>query len=139
MCESGPGSGELVVGVGCRPATAAADILRAVREVVGSKKVRALATIDRRAGEPGISAAAAELGVPVIAFTADELAEVRVPNPAARTRAAVATASVAEAAALLASEKDCGTAFLVTPKTVRGPVTVAAASCRQRMVRSVGL
>jgi cobalamin biosynthesis protein CbiG len=124
---SEPG-GEFVVGVGCRPGTAAADIVRAVREVLGDKRIRCVATIDRRAREPGMSAAAAELGVPIIAFAADELTGVPVPNPAARTRAAVATPGVAEAAALLACEKQCGTAYLVTPKTVRGSVTVAVAS-----------
>ncbi|WP_067676272.1 cobalamin biosynthesis protein [Nocardia miyunensis] len=130
MCESRPGSGEIVVGIGCRPATSAADILHAVREVLGDKQVGCIATIDRRASESGLSAAAAELGVPVMAFTADELAGVHVPHPAVRTRAAVATASVAEAAALLACDKCCGTGYLATPKTVVGPVTVAVAGCR---------
>lgn len=129
MRESHPSGGGLVVGVGCRPGIAAADILRAVREVLGDRKIRCLATIDRRVGEPGISAAAAELGVPLVAFTADELAEVRVPNPAERTRAAVATASVAEAAALLACENYCETGHLVKNKWVSGWVTVAVASC----------
>ncbi|WP_067888068.1 cobalamin biosynthesis protein [Nocardia vaccinii] len=129
MCEVRSGSGELVVGVGYRPATDAADIVRAVREVLGDENFRCLATIDRRAGEPGFSAAAAELGVPVTAFTPDVLAEVPVPNPASRTRAAVATSSVAEAAALLACEKYCGAGYLVIPKTVLGSVTVAVARC----------
>ncbi len=129
MCEPRSGSGELVVGVGCRPATGAAEIVCAVRAVLGQEKFRCLATIDRRAAEPGFSAAAAEFGVPVAAFTPDELAAVHVPNPAARTRAAVATPSVAEAAALLASEKYCGTGYLVIPKTSRGSVTVAVARC----------
>ncbi|WP_153409803.1 cobalamin biosynthesis protein [Nocardia macrotermitis] len=129
MCESHP-DGYGVVGVGCRPATTAAEILSAVREVLGDNKIRCIATIDRRASEPGMCTAAAELDVPVVTFTAAELAEVRVPNPVDRTLAALATPSVAEAAALLACEKCCGTSYLVISKTVRGPVTVAMAESR---------
>ncbi len=129
MCESRSGISGLVVGVGCRPATAAADILRALREVLGNSEIRSLATIDRRANESGMSAAAVELGVPLVGFAADELAAVRVPNPASLTEAALATGSVAEAAALLACERQCGAGTLVIAKTVRGPVTVAAATC----------
>ena len=114
---------DLVVGVGFRPGCAAEKIVRAVREVVGDNRIRCLATVDRRAGELGFQAAAAELGVSTLAFTPAELVEVEVPNPAQRTVAAIATASVAEAAALLA----CGTGRLVIAKTIVGPVTVAAA------------
>jgi len=114
---------ELVVGVGFRPGTTAETILRAVREVLGDSRILCLATVDRRAVEPGFLAAAHELRVPTAAFNPAELAEVQVPNPAQRTTAAIATASVAEAAALLA----CGTGHLVIAKTVVGSVTIAAA------------
>ncbi|MFE6459216.1 Rv2231c family pyridoxal phosphate-dependent protein CobC [Streptomyces cinereoruber] len=65
--------------------------------------VRSLGTLDARAAEPGIAGAAALLGVPVRGFAAEELAAVSVPHPSARPLAATGTASVAEAAALLAA------------------------------------
>ncbi|MZE54491.1 L-threonine-O-3-phosphate decarboxylase, partial [Streptomyces sp. SID5770] len=65
--------------------------------------VRSVATLDARAAEPGIAGAAAVLGVPVRGFAAGELAAVSVPHPSARPLTATGTASVAEAAALLAA------------------------------------
>ncbi|WP_342773710.1 cobalamin biosynthesis protein [Nocardia mexicana] len=120
---SGAGE-EFVVGVGLRPSTGAAEIVAAVREVVGDNVVRCLATVERRAGAVGLIDAATELGVPIVSFGAAELAGVEVPNPDARTAAAVGAPSVAEAAALLAAGGD-----LVVPKRVRSGVTVAVARC----------
>ncbi|MRH93269.1 cobalamin biosynthesis protein [Nocardia sp. SYP-A9097] len=111
------------VGVGLRAGAEAAVIAAAVRESLGDFAVACLATVDRRADEPGLVAAAELLGVPVVVFTADELARVVVPNPSARTAAAVGTPSVAEAAAVLAS----GGGELVVRKTVVGGITFAAA------------
>ncbi len=66
-----------------------------------------VATIDRKATEPAITALAARLGVPVRSFDAAALRGVvalgRVPNPSQVVEAAVGTPSVAEAAALLAA------------------------------------
>ncbi|WP_084536061.1 cobalamin biosynthesis protein [Nocardia yamanashiensis] len=115
--------GEYAVGVGLRPGVAADSVLAAILEVLGDSKVRVLATVDRRAGEPGLTAAAARLAVSIVAFTPAELAGVVVPNPSMRTTAAVGTASVAEAAALLAAEGGS----LVVPKRVVGGMTIAAA------------
>ncbi|QIS05150.1 cobalamin biosynthesis protein [Nocardia brasiliensis] len=94
---------ELVVGLGLRPGTPADLIVRVVREIVGENTINCLATLDRRAAEASVRAAAAELGVPIRAFTATELAKVTVPNPTSRTATAIGTPSVAEAAALLAA------------------------------------
>ncbi|MGF6880886.1 hypothetical protein ABIA39_000767 [Nocardia sp. GAS34] len=116
-----------VVGVGCRPGTAGETIVHAVREIVGDSGVRCLATVDRRAREPGFQRAARELRASTVAFSPAELAEVEVPNPAQRTAAALATASVAEAAALLACVKCYGTGHLVVTKTVIDAVTIAVA------------
>ncbi|MQY30734.1 cobalamin biosynthesis protein [Nocardia aurantia] len=113
----------LSVGIGFRPGVSASALLSAVRESLGDNVIRCLATIDRRAGEPGLVAAAAALGVPVVLFTAAELAAVPVAGASARVAAAVGTASVAEAAALLAAAGG----ELVLPKRVVGGVTVAAA------------
>lgn len=106
-----------------RPGTESADILVAILAAVGDNSVRCLATVDRRADEPGLTAAASVLGVDVISYTPDELATVEVPNPSDRIAAVVGAPSVAEAAAIRAA--DGGT--LVVPKTSTGAVTVAAA------------
>ncbi|WP_280357584.1 cobalamin biosynthesis protein [Nocardia otitidiscaviarum] len=116
-------TGALVVGVGMRTGADAADILAAVRAVAAEDEVACLATVDRRAEEPGLVAAAAELGVPVVAFTPDELAAVAVPNPSVRTAAVLGTPSVAEAAAVLAAAGG----RLVAHKRVVGGITVATA------------
>ncbi|MBF6456929.1 cobalamin biosynthesis protein [Nocardia cyriacigeorgica] len=112
----------LAVGVGIRPGTPAAQIIAAIRAVIGPHPVACLATIDRRATEPGFRSAAAELGVPVYSFTTAELSSVQVPNPSARTTTALGVPGVAEAAALLA-----GTGPLLFPRQVIGTVVIAAA------------
>jgi cobalamin biosynthesis protein CbiG len=80
-----------------------------------------LATLDTRAAEPGVLAAAERLGWPLVGHPAAELAAVPVPAPSGRVAAAVGTPSVAEAAALL------GGGELLMGKTVCGRVTVAVA------------
>lgn len=114
---------ELIVGLGLRPGTSADRIVVVVRKVLAFNEITCLATIDRRAGEPGLLDAAAVLGVPIRTFTAAELAAVSVPNPDSRTVAAVGTASVAEAAAILAAE---GGTLVVPKRTVHGVVIAAA-------------
>nr|WP_216899508.1 cobalamin biosynthesis protein [Nocardia alni] len=117
-----------MVGVGLRPGTPMRSIVRAVQEIMGDRRIRLIATVDRRAVELGFQQAADELQVPIVAFTPDELAAVEVPNPAERTAIALATPSVAEAAALLACESVCGGGHLVITKTVIEGVTIAAAT-----------
>ncbi|MEV6101950.1 cobalamin biosynthesis protein [Nocardia sp. NPDC051981] len=114
---------ELAVGVGLRPGTTADAILAAIRNALGDREIRCLATVERRIGEPGIRAAADRLGVELVGFTLTELEAVSVPNPSERVALAVGSASVAEAAAVLAG--DSGN--LVIAKTVFGGVVIAAA------------
>jgi cobalt-precorrin 5A hydrolase/precorrin-3B C17-methyltransferase len=115
----------LVVGVGAStgaPADAAAPLLTQALAADGlaRESVAEVATIDRRATDPAVVA----LGLPVRAFTADALAAVAVPTPSEVVRAAVGTASVAEAAALLAAGPG---AELVVTKRVAPQATVAVA------------
>lgn len=113
----------MTVGVGAVAGVAAAEVLAAVDAVLpAGARVTALATLDVRAAEPGVAAAAATRGWPLVGHPAAALAGVPVPSPSARVAAAVGTASVAEAAALL------GGARLVVGKTVHGRVTVAVAA-----------
>ncbi|WP_280335032.1 cobalamin biosynthesis protein [Nocardia wallacei] len=109
--------------MGFRPGAEAAVIVAAVREVVGGRWLRCLATVERRAGEQGLIGAAEELGVAIVAFPAERLAAVQVPNPLCRTATAVGTPSVAEAAALCAAADG----ELLVPKRVLRGITVALA------------
>ena len=111
------------MGIGLRSGTSSADVLAAIRAAVGDRSVRCIGTVDRRAEEPGLSAAAAELDVPLVGFSAEELAEIDVPNPSDRIAAVVGTPSVAEAAAILAADGG----GLVIAKTSSSGITVAAA------------
>ncbi|MGV9667852.1 cobalamin biosynthesis protein [Nocardia niigatensis] len=114
---------DLAVGIGLRPGTTTDTILTAIRAVIGDRPIRCLATLDRRCSEPGIRSAADRLGVELVGFTAAELEAVPVPNPSDRVALAVGTASVAEAAALLASHGG----DLVIPKTASTGLIIAAA------------
>ncbi|MEW2156488.1 precorrin-3B C(17)-methyltransferase [Streptomyces sp. NPDC007189] len=96
----------LVVGVGASKGAPAEEILGLIEESLAQaglspKSVAELATVDAKAEEEGIVAAAGRLGVPLVTYGAGELAAVAVPNPSAAPLAAVGTPSVAEAAALL--------------------------------------
>lgn len=110
----------LVVGVGACEDAPAEEVLGLVRAVVreagrGEDAVAELATVDVKGEEPAIVRAAAALGVPLVTYSARELADVTVPNPSARSRAAVGTPSVAEAAALR------GGGELLVPKRKSAP------------------
>lgn len=115
---------DLVIGVGLRDGVGRNAVSAAIGAVVDDlADVRALATLDRKATGSPIATVAAELDVPVLGFTADELSAVTVPGPSARVAAAVGTASVAEAAAILGS----GGGDLLVRKRARDGVTVAVA------------
>lgn len=114
----------VVVGVGIQSGTVAEKIVPAIESVVGdTTTISCLATIDRRATEPGIEAAAATFDVPVIGFSAAQLAEVDAPYRSPLTSQSVGTPNVAEAAALLA-----GNGELVCGRTVVSGVVVAVAT-----------
>ena len=117
----------LVVGVGASSnagADAAAKLVDTALAGLARESVAEVATIDRRAGDPVVTS----LGLPVRAFTAAALAAVDVPTPSEVVRAAVGTASVAEAAALLAAGPG---AELVVPKLAGKEATVAVARRRR--------
>jgi cobalt-precorrin 5A hydrolase/precorrin-3B C17-methyltransferase len=105
----------LVVGVGASKGAAVEEVLGlvggALRDAgLSARSVSCLATVDAKAGEPGLVAAAERLGVPLVTYSSEELATIDVPNPSAAPLAAVGTPSVAEAAALV------GGGELVVPK-----------------------
>ncbi|MEU1011576.1 precorrin-3B C(17)-methyltransferase [Streptomyces sp. NPDC005890] len=126
----------LVVGVGASKGAPAEEILALVEEALreaglSPRSVGELATVDAKAEEPGVVAAAERLGVPLVTYSAEELAGVAVPNPSAAPLAAVGTPSVAEAAALVRggellvpkrkSERADGQPAMATCAVVRRP------------------
>ncbi|KUM89644.1 MULTISPECIES: precorrin-3B C(17)-methyltransferase [Streptomyces] len=117
----------LVVGVGASKDAPAEEVLELIegslREAgLSTRSIAELATVDAKAEEPGIVAAAGRLGVPLVTHSAEELAAVEVPNPSDAPLAAVGTPSVAEAAALI------GGGELLVPKR-KSAATPAMATC----------
>ncbi|MFF4155376.1 cobalamin biosynthesis protein [Streptomyces sp. NPDC001678] len=98
----------LHIGVGaCRgvsPDEVIALIGRALQESgADAAAIAALATVDVKADEPGLLAAAHHLGVPLTAYGAEALAAQPVPHPSEAARRATGAPGVAEAAALLSA------------------------------------
>lgn len=127
----------LVVGVGASSGAPATDVAAVVDDALeeaglARASVAEVATLDRKATEPGIVA----LGLPLRTFSAEVLANVPVPSPSTVVDGAVGTPSVAEAAALLAAGPG---AELVVPKRrnhpTDGPATATAAVARRRRPR----
>ncbi|WP_030021330.1 cobalamin biosynthesis protein [Streptomyces monomycini] len=99
----------IVVGVGARRGVPATEVLALVRDTLAAAgttpgAITALATVDTKAAEPGLTEAAERLGVPLLAYPAAVLAAVPVPHPSAAALAATGTPSVAEAAALTGAD-----------------------------------
>ncbi|WP_328783679.1 precorrin-3B C(17)-methyltransferase [Streptomyces canus] len=117
----------LVVGVGASRGAPTEEIVELVegslrQAGLSARSVAELATVDAKAQEPGIVAAAERLGVPLVTYSAEELAAVGVPNPSDAPLAAVGTPSVAEAAALI------GGGELLVPKR-KSAARPAMATC----------
>ncbi|MGW4495572.1 precorrin-3B C(17)-methyltransferase [Streptomyces sp. NPDC004376] len=123
----------LVVGVGASRGAPVDEVLELIGSALAEaglsvRSVARLATVDAKSEEPGLVGAAERLGVPLITYTAEELAGVAVPNPSDAPLAAVGTPSVAEAAALLGGgellvpkRKSAGSPAMATCAVVRRP------------------
>ncbi|HLH84138.1 MAG TPA: precorrin-3B C(17)-methyltransferase [Trebonia sp.] len=121
----------LVAGIGASRNVRCAEVLGLVDEALAAAglspaSVTALATVDAKAAEPGLVAAARQRGWPLLAYPAARLAAVPVPNPGEAALAAVGTPSVAEAAALASADT------LVVQKRKSAMATVAIARVRPR-------
>ena len=121
----------LVAGVGASRGVTVDEVLGLLDEALAvgglsRYSVAALATVDAKAEEEGIVAAAREGGWPLHTYPAGQLAAVSVPNPSDAALAAVGTPSVAEAAALSCGEE------LVVAKRASAMATVALARIRPR-------
>ncbi len=133
----------VVVGVGCSSEATVSEVAEVVAHALDGAgrwgRATCVATVDRRAGHPAVTAAAS--GADLLAFPATLLAAVEVPNPSPAVAAAVGTPSVAEAAALLAA----GPGGRLVVDKQRGPTATAAVAVGARdrpgpgQVRVVGL
>ena len=115
----------VAIGLGCDRGTPAGTIARAVAEALDSAgldaaQVRAAASITLKADEPGLLAFAAGQGWTLAFYSPEQLAAVPVPNPSETVRRYTGTASVAEAAALLAAGAD-KSHLIVEKHKLRGP------------------
>jgi cobalt-precorrin 5A hydrolase len=122
----------IVAGIGCRRGASAPDIEAAVRAALGDANVsadalEAIATIAAKAGEPGIQAAAQNLGVRLVIVPEQDLeaANARTATRSERVVALTGLHSVAEAAALAAAGP---LARLLGPRLAIGPTTCALAA-----------
>jgi len=110
----------LWLGMGCERETSLQLLERLLTQTLhhhglAEAAVAGLASIDRKGDEPALVQLAALRGWPLRLFTAAELDAVAVPNPSSLVAQEMGTASVAEAAALLAAGS---AAALTVPKTV---------------------
>lgn len=118
----------LCLGIGCRKGASGSVIVERVRGVFQEQGLSlaslwAMGTVQAKEKEAGLREAASVLGVPLRFFPPLVLDAVNVPNPSQRAAAAVGTASVSEAAALLLA----GSRELFMEKQKFGDVTVALA------------
>ncbi|MFM8604008.1 MAG: precorrin-3B C(17)-methyltransferase [Cyanobium sp.] len=132
----------LWLGIGCERSTSLELLERHVENVLqehglAAEAVAGLASIDRKGDEPALLALAERRDWPLKLFQANQLAAVPVPNPSAAVAREMGTASVAEAAALLAAGGPDGdtAAMLLVPKRIatasageRGAATLAVAA-----------
>ncbi len=118
----------LVIGIGCNRGTLRDEIEEAVKGTLDEhnlslSSIESVATIDKKADEPGLIAFAEKYELKINTFTPEELNSVAgVPKSEAALRATGAI-GVAAPAALLSSGAD----KLIIPKQKRGNVTVAVA------------
>ncbi len=98
----------LWVGIGCERGSSLELLQWAIQEALKTKglaqeAIAGLATLDLKADEVGLVALADQWQLPLVTFPADVLASVSVPTPSAIVEMEVGTASVAEAAAIVAA------------------------------------
>ena len=125
--------GSLVAGMGCNRGADVEEMRELLVETFAKNELaisslRALATVDLKADEPGLLALAESLDVPLTIFTRDRLKTVaQVPTPSAMVEKHIGVKSVCEAAALLATHR--GRLLVPKQKTANVTVAVAADGC----------
>ena len=109
----------LWIGIGCQRGVSKLTIRRAIESVfteynLDLATVAGLATLDRKANEPGLIEYWRESGWFLKIYSPERLSSVAVTDPSPRVSALVGTVSVAEAAALCAAQ----TNILLVPKQI---------------------
>ena len=116
---------KIALGLGCDRNTPLATVKEAIDQALAlchahMNDVQAIASIDLKAGEPALQHLAEQQGWTIHFYTAQELAEVDVPNPSETVRKHTGTPSVSEAAELLAAGTD-KTNLIIEKHRLRGP------------------
>jgi cobalamin biosynthesis protein CbiG len=121
----------IIAGIGCRRGAGADDIEAAIRAAldragIEAADLKAIATGSAKAGEPGIAATAATLGLTIMPIAEAELkaAGARVVTRSDRVLALTGVPSLAEAAALAAAGPS---SRLIASRLVVGAATCALA------------
>ncbi len=114
----------LIVGMGCNRGTPVETLRDLLTETLAAndlalESVAAIATVDLKAGEIGLLQLVKQLGVPLVDFTPEVLAEQDVPTPSVLVQGHVGTPSVAEASVLAKG------AELLVPKQRNSDATCA--------------
>ena len=123
-----------VLGIGCRAGTSAEEIEALANDALAAagldwSQIGAIATLDRRAGEPGLVALASQKRVTIVGYPAEALAAVvGLPSPSDTVEKLAGTPSVCEAAAMLASNG--GNIILSKRRSAQATVAVAGTSDR---------
>ncbi|MET3900530.1 cobalamin biosynthesis protein CbiG [Devosia sp. UYZn731] len=112
----------IVAGIGCRRGVTAAEIITLVEHALATANrspstLIAIASLDRKAAEPGLLAAAAYFGIPLRTFNAAQLTASGI-VASSKIHALVGTSSVAEAAA-------CRAGALISSKLKSASATCA--------------
>ncbi|RKT21629.1 cobalt-precorrin 5A hydrolase [Paraburkholderia sp. RAU2J] len=118
----------LSVGIGCRLNTSPAQIEAAVRAALGPHaidRIRAIASVDTKADEPGLLEFCARHALPLLLFSREQIAAITVATPSDAVREHLGVDGVCEPCALLAAS--CEPAALVAA-TVRGARVAHTAS-----------
>jgi cobalt-precorrin 5A hydrolase/precorrin-3B C17-methyltransferase len=129
----------LVVGVGSATVVDEGEMAGLVSTALAEaglspQSVALVATIDRRRDHPAV----ASLGLPVVSYSAETLAQVAVPTPSQVVASAVGTPSVSEAAALLAAGPG-GELVVTKTRSANATMAVARRARPEGLVTLVGL
>ena len=138
----------LWVGVGCERGTSRKLIETAIEQVcrhfhLAQSAIAGIATIELKADEAGILELCRDRQWPLKTFSAEALSQVDVPTPSEVVAQEVGTPSVAEAAAVLATQNSTPTPLLVPKQIFRlddepGAVTVAIAQSSLEYTGRIG-
>ena len=98
----------LHVGVGCRKGCSLEGVAKHVSDLLAqgglsTRSIASVGTIELKSNEPMIRSLAAEYGLPVSVYEANELKDVDVPNPSEKVAEVTGVSSVAEAVVIKSS------------------------------------